>query len=307
MKKILGLVLVSLFLVSSVSYAIDGVKMNGDFRFRFTNSEAALTTDNMTVARARIKLSGNITDDLSVVIQPDFAGLAAGGAVGLAGVWADLKCNEGFDKTLRYGQFDTPFALGAGSYKTIIYPSHYNVVVADRDYGFALMTKVMDSDLAVSLTNGNRSGADNNKVKDVSVKVVTDTPVGKVGLSGYYGRIGAAMTEQKDAGIYLLTAVSDVDLIAEYVLGSAWTGAGRLSNLYVTASKKIGELEPLVQYQVYDADTTVAGNAVNTLTIGVNKYLADNGSRWMLNYNIIGEETGSVANNTLIAQLRVKI
>ncbi|MFC1496609.1 porin [Candidatus Margulisiibacteriota bacterium] len=309
MNKFFGLMMLLLFAVSTVSYAVEvgGVNMNGDFRFRYTNNEAAGINDSMTVARARIKLSGNVTEDLSLVIQPDFAGLATGGAVGFAGAWADLKCKKGFEHTLRCGQFYIPFSLGAGSYKTIVYPAHYNVIVPDRDYGLALMTKVMEMDLALSLTNGNGSGADNNKAKDLSVKVVTDTPVGKVGLSGYYGKNGAAMTEQKDAGIYLLTQLSDVDLIAEYVIGGAWGGTGQLSNTYLTASMKIDDLEPLVQYQIYDVNTATSGNIVNTLTIGINKYLADNGSRMMLNYNIIGEETGSIANNTLIAQLRVKI
>lgn len=310
MKKILGLVLVSLFLVSSVSYAVDlgAVKMNGDFRFRFTNSEAAGVNDSMTVPRARIKLSGNITDDLSVVLQPDFSGLSTGGNVTMADFYADLKCKEfNMEKKLRFGQFLVPFAYDSGKYLTIIYPSHYNVICPDRDFGFGAMSNVMDSDVFVSLTNGDRSGADNNKAKDIAARVIKQTPVGEVGLSGYYGRVGAAQTEQKAAGAYLKTMLSDVNLLAEYVVGGAWTGAGKLSNMYLQASKRIDDLEPLIQYEVYDANTAAAGNAVNTLMIGVNKYLADNGSRFMINYNIIGEETGSVANNTLIAQLRVKI
>jgi len=305
MRKILGLVLVSLLLVSSASYAVD---LDGDFRFRFTNSEAAGVNDSMTVPRARLKLSGEVTDDLSLVIQPDFAGLAAGGAVAFADVYAELKCTEfNVEKTMRFGQFLVPFAYDSAKYKTIVYPSHYNVIVADRDFGFAVMSEVLDSNVAVSLTNGNRSGADNNKAKDISLKIVKDTVIGEVGVSGYYGRVGATMIEQKDLGIYFLTAVSDIDLIAEYVAGGSWTGAGRLSNTYLQLSKMMDDLEPLVQYQIYDPNTATANNAVNTLTLGVNKYLADNGTRWMLNYNIIGEETTSVANNTLILQLRVKI
>jgi hypothetical protein len=80
-----------------------------------------------------------------------------------------------------------------------------------------------------------------------------------------------------------------------------------MSNAYLQLSKRMDKFEPLIQYEIYDPNTDTANNAVNTLTIGLNKYVSENGSRFMINYNIIEEETFKVDNNTLVFQLRVKI
>ncbi|OGC22330.1 hypothetical protein A2291_04895 [candidate division WOR-1 bacterium RIFOXYB2_FULL_42_35] len=309
MKKILVLVLASLFLVSSVSFAVDlsTVKMNGDFRFRYTMDQTAGNNDAFGTPRARIKLSGQVNDDLLFVIQPDFAGLATGANVALADAYADLKCKIGIEKTMRFGQFLVPFAYDSGKYNVIVYPSHYNVIVPDRDWGLGVLGKAMAANYFVSLTNGNRSATDNNESKDLAAMVILPTQIAELGLSGYYGKTGATSVQQTAYGAYVKANVLSVDALLEYVAGDNWAGTAKLSNLYLNVSKKLGEIEPLVQYQIYDADTNTASNIVNTLTVGFNKYLDSNGSCLMLNYNIVNEETTSVDNNTLILQARVKI
>ncbi|PIS29328.1 hypothetical protein COT42_05720 [Candidatus Saganbacteria bacterium CG08_land_8_20_14_0_20_45_16] len=308
MKKISALFVLVLFVLSTAGLALDlsSLKVNGDFRARYTMNQNA-TNDTFTVARARIKISGNVTDDLFVVVQPDFAGLSlATPAVTLADAYGQL--NMGAIK-VRAGQFLVPFAYDSGAYKTIIYPSHYNVIVADRDFGMALLGKVSEASFMASLTNGNRSGQDSNKSKDIAARVILPTPVAEVGVSGYYGT-GSTATTLQSYGAYLKSAIAQNDVIAEYVGGDSWGGtpgiSTKISNAYLQISKKIGDLEPLVQYEIYDVDTSVANNAVNTLTVGLNKYL-DEKSRLMINYNMIGEETVSVDNNTLVLQARVVI
>jgi hypothetical protein len=308
MKKLVALVLFFLFAVSTVSYAVEipQVKVNGDFRFRYTLNQAAGANDSFTVPRARIKISGNVTEDLSLVIQPDFAGLSAGLNVAFADVYADLKCHSFLEKTIRFGQFEVPFSFKSGGYKTIIYPSHYNVIVPDRDFGFGMLGDIGPAGYFVSLTNGNRFGADNNNSKDLAARVILDTAVGELGLSGYYGHVGFAETEQSDVGAFFKTNILRADLFAEYVGGDNRFGA-KMSNAYLQLSKRMDKFEPLIQYEIYDPNTDTANNAVNTLTIGLNKYVSENGSRFMINYNIIEEETFKVDNNTLVFQLRVKI
>jgi len=306
MKKFLVLLLT--VVLASASFALDlsSLKVNGDFRARYTMNQNA-TNDTFTVARARIKLSANITDDLSVVIQPDFAGLSNTTlTVALADAYGQL--NVGAAK-VRAGQFLVPFAYDSGAYKTIIYPQYYNVIVPDRDFGLGVLGKAHDASYMISLTNGNRSGQDINKSKDIAAKVILPTPLAEVGVSGYYGT-GSTAAIQQSYGVYVKSVIAQNDVIAEYVGGDTYGGttglSTKISNVYLQVSKKIGDLEPLIQYQAYDADTNTANNAVNTLTVGVNKYL-DAKSRLMLNYNLVGEETGSVDNNTLVLQARVVI
>jgi len=303
MKKFLVLFLTIALASASMALDLSSLKVNGDFRARYTMNQNA-TNDTFTVARARIKISGNVTDDLFVVVQPDFAGLSnATPAVTLADAYGQL--NMGAVK-VRAGQFLVPFAYDSGAYKTIIYPSHYNVIVADRDFGMALLGKVSEASFMASLTNGNRSGADDNKSKDIAARVILPTPIAEVGVSGYYGYTGAAAVAQQAYGAYLKSVIGESDVLAEYVGGDNWAGTAKLSNVYLRISKKIGALEPLAQYQMYDPNTSTANDAVNTLTIGLNKHL-DEKSRLVLNYNLVGEETTSVDNNTLVLQAQVVI
>lgn len=303
MRKFLILFLTIALASASIALDLSSLKVNGDFRARYTMNQDG-TNDTFTVARARIKISGNVTDDLFVLVQPDFAGLSTtGGNVTLADAYGQL--NVGAVK-VRAGQFLVPFAYDSGAYKTIIYPSHYNVIVPDRDFGMGVLGSVSGASYMASVTNGSRSATETNNSKDIAAKVILPTPLAEVGLSGYYGFTGATSVAQQAYGAYLKSAINETNFVAEYVGGDNRFGTAKLSNVYLNVSKKIGDLEPLVQYQAYDADTNTANDAVNTLTVGLNKYL-DEKSRLMINYNMVNEETTSVDNNTLVLQARVVI
>lgn len=310
MKRLAFLVLFVMFAVSTVSYATElpQVKVNCDFRFRYTQNQTQGVNDTFSVPRARVKFSADITDDLSLVIQPEFEDAGFGGAVAFADAYADLKCHAFFEKTYRFGQFAVPFSYDSGGYKTIIYPRHYDRIVPDRDFGLGILGDIGPAGYFASLTNGNGSEADDNESKDLAGRVIFNTDVGELGLSGCFGRVnvGSAENDKSDIGVYFKTSILDADIFAEHVSGENIFG-NKMSNTYVWLAKRMDDYEPLIQYEIYDPNTDTPNNAVNTLTIGLNKYVSESGSRFMINYNIIEEETNKIDNNTLIFQLRVKI
>ncbi|MBI5078839.1 hypothetical protein HZB08_02330, partial [Candidatus Saganbacteria bacterium] len=258
-------------------------------------------SETFGISRARVRIWGEVTPDVSFLIQPDFAAAATGGVAGFADVYAELRhpvC------TLRFGQFLLPFAYDSSKYK-VIYgggagPAHYNAVMSARDYGLRFTGVVPELpgfyyDLA--LVNGTGTAADVNKNKDVVGRINYKNNFFDIGLSGCYGKAGTAETLKKDAAVDIEYKFNPYQLVAEYVVGGSAAAAAKLQESSLQLSAAFGDYEPLIKYELYDPDVNATGDGVNTLTWGIG-YLFDKNTKFIVNYNIKTEETTQAENNT---------
>lgn len=283
--------------------------MNGSLRVRYSAYEAATQMDAFSLSRARIKLTGEITQDILFLVQPDFAALSTGGNVALADAYAQFKLPY---TTLKAGQFLLPFAYDSGKYKTIfgtgLNPTYYGVIVPSRDYGLRAAGEITfwkgfyyDG----AIVNGT-GGAEVNKSKDIVGRLNYKKEGLDIGISGYLGKAGAAQIDKKDIGMDIEYNFSNYQLVAEYLTGQNIAATVKLQDLYCQLSGLFDKHEPLIKYEVYDPDTTVNGNRVNTLTLGYTCYF-DKTTRAIVNLNLINEETTQINNNTLFFELQTQI
>jgi len=285
------------------------LSVNGALRIRYTMNESPAAMDAFSLSRARIKITGEITPDILFLIQPDFAGLSTGGTVALADAYAQLKTSYA---TFKAGQFLLPFAYDSGKYKTIygtgLNPSYYNVIVNARDYGVratGALPNVAGVSLDGALVNGT-GGAETNKTKDIVGRVSYKNDSLDVGLSGYYGKAGAASIEKKDAAIDLEYKFAPYQFVAESLLGQNIAATAKLQDTYLQVSGMFDVHEPLVKYEMYDPNTLVGNDKVNTLTLGYGYYI-DKTTKVLVNYNLVNEETTPVNNNTLLVEFQTQI
>ncbi|OGC04290.1 hypothetical protein A2276_06795 [candidate division WOR-1 bacterium RIFOXYA12_FULL_43_27] len=328
MKKILGLVLVFLFLVSSVSIAAEKkvepvsvsdsagfltkLDVNGYLRIRYSAYQANTSPDTLNLSRARIRVTGNVAPDFSFLVQPDFAGLSSGGTVALADAYGQYKCPV-TGIVVRAGQFLLPFAYDSGKYKTIygtgLNPSHYGVIMPARDYGLRAMGAVPNlAGLNYDAAIVNGTGAtDTNKTKDLVGRVNYKNNFIDIGLSGYYGKAGSAEAQKRDLAVDLEYKSGPFTTVAEYMLGQNTAATAKLQEASLQVSGLFGGAhEPLIRYENYDPNTAIGGNIVNTVTLGYT-YSMNKNTKFIVNYNLVAEETTPTNNDTLMFELQTQI
>lgn len=283
--------------------------MNGFLRVRYSAYEAAAQMDAFSLSRARIKLTGEITSDILFLVQPDFAGLSSGTNVALADAYAQFKLPY---TTLKIGQFLLPFAYDSGKYKTIfgtgLNPTYYGLIVPSRDYGLRAAGAIpMFSGFYydAAIINGT-GGVDVNKTKDIVGRVNYKNDLLDIGVSGYYGKAGAAQIDKKDLGVDVEYNFAPYQIVAEYLTGQNLAATAKLQDYYLQLSGMFDKHEPLVKYEVYDSDVAAPSNAVNTLTLGYACYF-DKTTKGLINFNLVNEETTQINNNTLLFELQVQI
>lgn len=276
---------------------------------RYTNShQINAIPDTFTLSQARMSIKADISKDVSLFIQPDFAALSTAGNVALADAYGELKTPY---TTLRAGQFLVPFGYDSNKYKFIygagVKPSSFGVITPVRDYGldfFGGIPYLPDFYYNGALVNGTGT-TDNNRAKDIVGRLNYKNSYLDIGLSGYYGTVGGT-TSKKDIGLDVEYKLDPMLFVLEYSAGRDVTAAAKLQDASLQVSGIFDSYEPLVRFENYDPNTDASGNAVSTLTLGLN-YLLDKSSRIAFNYDMVLEETTQVDNNLLLLELQTQI
>ena len=297
--------------VAQVEVAPSFVKkltVSGSLRYRYGFYQAGGTADTGTLSRARLKLAAETSPEMMFVVQPDFAALSTGGNVALADAYIEMKVNQ---YKVKMGQFLLPFAYDSGKYKTIystgFVPSHYGVIVAARDYGYRMSGPLPVSGFFFDSALVNGSGStDTNKAKDIVGRVNYKNESLDLGLSGYYGKFGPAMTDRKCGAFDAEYKFANYLLVGEIMAGGNTTTNAKISEASLQLSGLFGQYEPLIRYETYDPATAAANNIVNTITVG-GTYIIDSSSKMLLNYNLVQEETTQINNNSLMFEVQVQI
>lgn len=306
------------------------------------NAGNSLNTNNFTFNRARIGVVGSIPYDIDYYVMLEFSSfktptktphlLDAYVAYTRFGKWAKLTL----------GQFKSPFGLEQNTACSGLYTVNRSEVVnqlagPQRDLG-VLISGGHDSLLvqySIGLMNGTGMNIeDDNNNKNVVGRVVFN-PIKDLKIGGSFkaGKINPTDPTQKLNDIYRIAGeiqykLSGLLLQGEYIYGQdelysaskvpVYGGCGGIvgydtkqagtyskSGFWGMASYMTSfNLEPVVKFDSWNSDHSVAGKRTNYLTLGVNYYVNDY-SRVQINYVNVAE-SNPVVNDMIMVQLQAK-
>jgi hypothetical protein len=314
------------------------IKLSGFIQERYTHSSQQGFNDSLETKRARLILSGNPTSKLDFYIQTDLAGsrtvvsaidfVTPGTTTTRVSKPVLLSAVVGYQlnklNKLSLGQFAVPFSMenttASWNLDFINRPTVIDELVPGRDpnaigydQGIQLYgaTRAKSGKLTalytLALLNGSGIATDDtNDRKDPDIHLVFN-PLSKFAFGGSYydGAVGAARTDFIRTGYEAAYRSAPWTLKSEYITGK--DGAIHKNGWYVTALRMLTKsgLQFGARYDVFDPNTDVDDNALNTLTAGFNWFLDPKGySKWQLNYERRREEGPQIANDRLLVQFQ---
>lgn len=294
-------------------------KLGGYFQIIYEDDEKNNGKNPVKLQRARIAVSGDLTDKIHFKIQPDFAPLSVGKDVSLKDFYIDLKYVP--NGLIKFGQFKIPFGyelLLSSSKRYTINKMAYvkECFPSDRDFGVGIFGDFPGSlrnyiSYALVAVNGTGRGVENNGSKDIATRLEFNPipKILKIGITGYTGIRSDSKGNQSSFtyGTFIQFDKKSYDLIAEYVGGKDKTGKNRIQDLsfwIITRPSFLPKFEPLFRYEIWDPDTSISGDRQNILTLGLN-YHFDKSTRLMIQYEIKREELIKIKNDFFGIQLQV--
>jgi hypothetical protein len=318
------------FIQPQYNFNLNGTDANGN----------SLNTSNFTFNRARIGVVGSIPYDIDYYVMLEFSSfktpaktphlLDAYVSYTRFGKWAKITM----------GQFKSNFSLEQNTACSGLYTVNRSEVVnqlagPQRDLGL-LISGGHDSlkiQYSLGLFNGTGMNVeDDNRNKNI-VGRLTVNPIEnlKVGGSFKLGKINPTDPAQKLNEIYrfageLQYRYKDLLIQGEYIYGSdklhsaskipvfggcggiigydtKQTGTYGKSGFWAMASYMTPwKLEPVVKFDTWNADHSVAGKRTNYMTFGVN-YFVNDYSRVQINYVNVAESS-AVMNDMIMVQLQ---
>jgi phosphate-selective porin OprO/OprP len=308
-SKISVLILITSLIVNLPSFAraddqtvqiqIPEVKVGGFIQVLFTGYENAV--DEFKVNRARVKVSGDLAEDISYALLLDAAATS-------------ILYRAGIDLTylkwakLRLGQFKTPFSyeyLTSSSKRDTIYLSKVVDNLASKyDIGLQISGDWSYFGYALGVFNGEgRNEPDANNNKDMIGRIIFKPIKGlELGASHCEGRSGVVRLNKDRTGGYLAFIHDPLSIKGEYIYAKddSLTRYGWYAQL---AFKVIPELQALIKYATYDPDDDISDNNLDTATFGLNWFFHKNAK---LQFNYLCElEDQEVDDNIYASQLQV--
>ena len=280
--------------------------------------------------RARIGVVGNIPYDFSYYAVIDFSKFKPEPGLLLDGF---ITYKRFKNLQMSFGQFKSPISLEQNTPCQSLHTIYRSTVVnelggPDRDIGFMLFGGD-DTTLirySVAITNDyQRNVKDENNQKSVKGRLVFQ-PLEflKFGGSFSYGITGATEDNTKTRyGGEMELKFSNFLIQAEYLMGEDTgdytTGGGcdgtpvEFHTGGVSRSGYFAQvmymtpfnLQPVIKYESYDADTSIDDNDISVITFGVNYFLND-WTRIQVNYMYKAEAPIEIRNDVFALQLQVK-
>jgi phosphate-selective porin len=315
MKKLL---IVSLLLTMFGMIVKAEVKVSGFVQVQLVNDESLVGKElYATCKRARIIAKGDMGDKVELFAQLE----TLTKEVNLLDLVVEY--NLGTFGKIGLGRFCIPVGLQNSVSPYNLHTINYAQVVQKlvgsgaRDFGIRWTGKYSVIDWNLACINGADGSTtvsndkEDNDVKDIALRVGVSIPMISglgIGVSAYDGKAGATKTEKKRLGADLKYEKDPVYLQGEYISGK--DGETEKSGMYVELGYKIGGLQPIARYEVYDGDTKVEDSTEITITaIGINYYIGKN-SKIQLIYEMkkdkLGASLSDIKNDVMIAQVAAK-
>lgn len=320
------------------------IKLSGYVQERYTSSSQAGTHDTFEAKRVRLGLAGDATTNVDFNILFDLAGsksaltsatLTTSPTTSLATKSANFAKPLLLDAAFGYklsngrkisiGQFKVPFGLESytsdAALDTINRTAVTEALVPGRDNGSSgrdvgiqysgVKPLNEDGSSQIEYYLGLFDGAginvaDDNGVKDFAGRVVWKPGVDglSLGLAQYSGKATSANLNHNRTGAEAVYLHGPWTVKGEYIW--AKDAAVKKNGWYGTLVRQLNDsAQAVVRYDRLDPNTAAAGDATNTLTLGLNYFLNKDGyTRWQLNYEKHGEQGTQVKNDLLLAQFQ---
>lgn len=304
-----GLFLAALTVPPSLAEA--AVKVSGYVQSRYVNDAARGPASDFLVRRARLKVSGTITENADILFQIDAAGSVTvkDGAVGWGrGGWH-----------LQFGQRKVPFGfqiLESSSVRLALERAKFinSLFPGRRDRGvfvfYAPQGEGLPVTLSFAIVNGNGPNKDdNNNHKNLVFRVEAKPKWGTVGASYYTGNFTndstGVTTAMVRSGFYLVRTTDTVEFQGEFVAGrergqsvQGWylQGAHRLTNLPAAV---------FVRRELFDPNRNAAADEYNNTIVGAAFY-ADKATTFTCQYQFVRDPATAGDDNSLGLQMQVK-
>lgn len=297
------------------------IKISGYTQFRYRNDQTPKTANGFDIRRARLTVSGDITEKFDYRTQLELAGKSPF----LLDAALGYKVNPYLKLTA--GQFTIPFSLENVTPDLKLETLNRSQVVealsarskdvignqTGRDIGIqASGSWIKDDRALVDYAFGIFNGAgintsDNNEEKDFAGRVVFHPVKGLDVGASYYDGTGNYGTPNKNqnrdrAGLELAYAYENLSLKGEYITGK--DGKTEKNGWYLQAGYFFipQKLQGVVKYDTFDPDTNKSKDETNVTTLGLNWSL----NKWsflQVNYEWKDESGTKVNNNVLTGQM----
>lgn len=317
MKRLVKFILVVLVgvVITNVFLSAE-IKVNGIGQVQIINEESSNDTITyFTIKRARLIAKGNVADKVGLFVQLE----AFTKEINILDLVIDYDL--GTIGKLGIGRFTIPFGaqnpVSVYDLHTINYAQVVQKLVGSggRDFGLRLIGSYNLVNWRLALINGSDGGttvnssSENNKVKDIIARIGV-VPVEKLNVGGsiYIGKSGVNEVEKTRYGVDVSYLKDPIYAQAEYIQGK--DGDLEKAGYYLELGYKIGKIQPIVRYDVYDGDTSVEDSSeINIIAAGLNLYIAET-AKVQLIYEIKNDKLGTnledIKNNVLILQTAVK-
>ena len=289
------------------------VKVSGYLQTRYVNDQAASYRSDFMVRRARVKLSGSITEDVSVNVSFDVA------------MSTLLK-----DTYVQWAKGPSRFALGQQKvpFGFEIPQSDADRLSLERDKVFSIFPSTYDRGVVFNYTpsrpgipvtftaaalNGNGEASDNNNAKNLAFRAQAKPKWGGIGASYYTGNFATTppappvTTAAVRTGFDFQYDRQPVGWHGEFVGGRA---SGKsiqgwyLEGIY-SVPKKPGVV--FVRQSAFDPNTDLASDDYRRTLIGYVLHLdSDDATRLTFQYGFVTDKKTGGSDNAFGVQFQVK-
>lgn len=292
------------------------IRVTGFVHQQYFNQQGDDEQSTFRSKRARLGVTGPINEYTQIKITGEFAQTPK-----LLDGALTLSPNKYWAFTI--GQYKPPFGtdfLTSCTANPFVNSSKAKGLGTGFDIGASVAYKhKVDKDLAVKFCAGlfNGSGINTSDINtnknfigraefqwakmfivagNAIVGKTNDIAPAKQDLNTFGGSVTWNWEYEIIEGEYIHSKVGDTKKAGWYL----WGG-----HSFVTNSPFLPEIQLLARYEQLDTDLDVSGNRVDRVTIGTNLYIDKKYTKIQFNYQINGEETGSVDNNEFWANFQV--
>jgi len=317
---------------SPVEAGFGKTKVAGLMQFWYQNDNGATTKDNFRLRRAEIKLSGEITPQVSWAVMIDPAQLREDDTIGTVTVSGTQSVItsvgrksplQDFVITLKphkycsidFGQYKVPFGMeGLESSAKLdlieraALASQFKWADA-RDIGITLKGDIKLGDVkiqpAIGVYNGEgQNRLDVNEPMDVAGRLVIK-PIEQlhIGVAYYDGKSGTATVENYRWGGEVKFVQDPISIYGEYARGKS-KGKEKRTYYGTLGFKFLNRFQAVARYDYYDPDINTEKDSRTETTLGLNYFIEEHHSKLQLNYVFCGEKE-SISNDVLRVNLQI--
>lgn len=309
--------------------AAEKMKIGGYLQTRYDVYDYSGKTDQFSIKRARIGISGNVIENVDYKLEFDLVKGSKNDL--LTDAW--VKFTKFPQANITIGQFKIPFSeeylTSSSALDTIERALPVGKMATEYDIGVMLDGKLFDKKLGYGIAFVNGAGgnsSDDNDEKDIVRRVVfspwagSTNPLANLDFGVAYQtgqqKTGANKEDRNRSDIMLKYSYKNFKALAEFLNQEIEKGSTKTKSdgYFVQCAYNIpvsekNSIEPVVKYEVYDPDTKTSKNTQNIFTAGFNFHMGKNvkfssNYRWRSDDAAVGKkETNS---NEWFSQVQIK-